>query len=247
MEHILLEGKKLFAAKDVAEYFKIDNSALNAWLRIHDDFRENQEYIIEMGGGKRPRRFFTELGITVYGNVKDKTYNGNRHKKEVGPTLYSPQASIAEKAHTQQRRDVLVLNDPIIAQLESLIDVRTRQLQQEQRIQEQESRLHVLESLAEVRRIEQLSAEQKLLSFPEAKKQAPQRTVRSLVVEYVNSYAQATGLAHNIVWGKIYKEYSIRTKINLNMRAKAEKLAQLEYVELNGDIEILYAIAKEIL
>lgn len=233
MDHIIHEGKKLFAAKDVAHSFHIDNSAMNAWLRIHDSFRENESYIIELGGGKKPRRFFTELGVTAYGNLKDKTFKGNQHPKREGPSLYSLQTQIVEKAFTKNHEVVPFSQDPIIA-------MRVKQI-------EHESRIEAIESLMEMQRIEQTAAEQKLLSFPESSKEAPKRTVRSLVVEYVSAFAQNSKLPHNIVWGKIYKEYSIRTKINLRIRAKASKLSVLEYVEQNGDIEILYAIAKEIL
>lgn len=247
MEHIMFNDKKLFAAKDVAKYFCIDNSALNSWLRINDDFRNNTDYIIEMGGGKKPRRFFTELGLSVYETIKDKPrnnqYNKLPEKKEFN-SLYTRK----KESTALQANNINTLScDPIIAQLESLIEIRAIQLDQERRIQEQEERITRLESLSEIKRIEQITSEQKLLTFPEPKKQAPQRTVRSLVVEYVNAYAHNTGLPHNVVWSKIYKEYSIRTRINLKTRAQSHKLSPLEYVEQNGDIEILYAIAKEIL
>jgi len=247
MEHILLNGQKLYTANEVAHYFGIDTSSMNKWLRKHEEFRNNNAYIIELGGGKKPKRYFTELGLTVYATVKDKTFKGNRFDKRVGPTLLQPQTSIAEYAHKQKQQARELLQDPIIAQLESLIEIRALQLDQEKRIKEQEERITRLESLSEIKRIEQITSEQKLLSFPEPTKQAPQRTVRSLVVEYVNAYANNTGLPHNVVWSKIYKEYSIRTRINLKTRAKSHKLSALEYVEQNGDIEILYAIAKEIL
>lgn len=230
MEHILLEGKKLFAAKDVAKHFLIDNSALNAWLRINDDFRENNLYIVEMGGGKRPRRFFTEIGIEVYQTIKDKSRNNQFSKKEEFNSLYTKKK---ETTALRAYHNIDFSSDPIIA-------MRVLQLEQESRIQR-------LEKLEETRSIHAVESEKLLLSLPEPTKQAPQRTVRSLVVEYINSYAQNSGIPHAVVWGKLYKEYSIRTKVNLRMRAKASKLPVLEYVEQNGDIEILYAIAKEIL
>lgn len=234
MEHILLDGQKLYAAKDVAEYFKIDNSALNAWLRIHDDFRNNSEYVVEMGGGKRPRRFFTELGITVYANVKDGTRNNQHKTKGEVSTLYvQSKTKIAEAAFFAKHQKSGFASDPIIA-------MRITQL-------EQEERLNRLEHLEEKRAIEAIESEKLLLSLPEPTKQAPKRTVRSLVVECVTLHAKSNGIPHNIVWSKLYKEYSIRTKINLSIRAKASKLSVLEYVEQNEDIEILYAIAKEIL
>ena len=233
MEHILLEGKKLFAAKDVAKHFLIDNSALNAWLRINDTFRENNEYIVEMGGGKRPRRFFTERGVSVYQTIKDKPRNNQYNRlpeKEEFNSLYT------KKKETTALRAYDInsfAQDPIIS-------MRMKQLEQESRIQR-------LENIEETRKLESMVAEKELLALPTPIKQAPQRTVRSLVVECVRLYSQKSDIAYNVVWSKLYKEYSIRTKINLSKRAKSNNLPALEYVDQSGDIETLYAIAKEIL
>lgn len=248
MEHILLNGQKLYPANEVARYFGIDPSSMNKWLRKHEEFRNNNAYIFELGGEKKPKRYFTELGVTIYGTIKNIS-NGNQYIPTKGAEhpLKESKLKLAEYAHEQKQQTKYLLQDPIIAQLESLIEIRAIQLDQEKRIKEQEERILRLESLSEIKRIEQITSEQKLLAFPEPKKQAPQRTVRSLVVEYVNAYAHNTGLPHNVVWSKIYKEYSIRTRINLKTRAQSHKLSPLEYVEQNGDIEILYAIAKEIL
>lgn len=194
MEHILLDGKKLYAAKDVAEYFKIDNSALNAWLRIHDEFRNNSEYVVEMGGGKKPRRFFTELGISVYGNVKDKTYKGNRHKKKVGPTLYTPQVSIAQSAHQLNQMHA----DPVMAQIRILATIREQQIADHEQIQLHEEKIAQIEATSQLL----IEAQQKR---DDPGYEAMTKGQRDTLNDFVRRLSIQTKIPFQVVWSNMHK------------------------------------------
>lgn len=195
MEHILFEGKKLFAAKDVAKYFNIDNSALNAWLRIHDDFRENQEYIIELGGGKKPRRFFTDLGITAYGTIKDHS-RGNQHseRKVLSSLSQQPKAKVAESAHMLTE----VHTDPVMAQIKILALMREQQLADHEQIQLHEEK------------IAQIEATSQLLIEAQQKRDEPgyekmTKGQRDTINDFVRRLSIQTKIPFQVIWSNMHK------------------------------------------
>ncbi len=50
---------------------------LNAWLRVHDSFRENPGYIVEIGtvGSKKPKRYFRKAGLEAFEKIRAHSKN----------------------------------------------------------------------------------------------------------------------------------------------------------------------------
>ncbi len=222
----LEDGTPLFSVEYLADYLGVTTSAINTWLRSHPDFTNNPEYIHIWGTGKRPMKYFKEKGIVTYINLRE-GFRGNRFQaSKDSMLLQNSKEALSNKVFDYSK-------DPVIA-------MRMVQIAQEERIAALEQKQYQSE-------VRQAEAHQALLAFPEASVSTRVRTVRSLIVELVNAYARSREIGHGDIWNRIYKEYSIQSQTNVRLHATKEKIKQLDWIEKSGDINLLYAIAKEIL
>lgn len=70
----------LYYSKDLAKELGMNNDMMNAWLRCHDSFTENPDYIVVSNpGSEKPKRYFTECGKQKFIEIK-KTRLENKTK-----------------------------------------------------------------------------------------------------------------------------------------------------------------------
>ena len=76
---------------------------------------------------------------------------------------------------------------------------------------------------------------------------APSIKPRDHVNMLVRNYAKDTGVSFREAWGLLYKEYSYRTHSNPRTVASNRKMKVLDYIEEEGEIGTLEAVAIEVL
>lgn len=127
-------------------------------------------------------------------------------------------------------------NDPILANLQQMMLVRQKQLQQQEEIDSLKSQV-----LSIVQDREQ--AEKELLSLPAPNVEAPKLTERALIRKVINIYAQTkNGNNYKATWLMFYSAVYYRLKINL----KRKGLNPLDVLEKEGALAEAYALACEI-
>lgn len=190
-----------------------------------------------LGGGKKPKRYFTESGITAYTTLRESEKNTQgKPESAINALSKAGKEKIAAVAVNSQK----YAQDPVIA-------MRMIQIEHEERISTAEYRIGNLQEEMRSMQLRREEAQQALLALPEPTVSTRIRTVRSLIVELVNAYARSREIGHGDIWNRIYKEYSIQSQTNVRLHATKEKIKQLDWIEKSGDINLLYAIAKEIL
>jgi len=75
---------------------------------------------------------------------------------------------------------------------------------------------------------------------------APQLDPRSTIIKLVNEYISRTGTAHKDAYMMLYREFGYRTHCNAVLSAKNRGMKIIDYIDSEGQIEILEAIAREI-
>lgn len=75
---------------------------------------------------------------------------------------------------------------------------------------------------------------------------APQITPRKHISMIIREYVARTGDTYSNAWNELYRQYSYRTGIDVRKRAKNREMDVLDYIELEGQMEILQSIAIEI-
>ena len=71
----------------------------------------------------------------------------------------------------------------------------------------------------------------------------PQIKPRDHINMIVRKYVHDTGVSHTDAWSELYKQFYYRTKTNAKVCAKNRGMGTLDYIESDGMIEILEAIA----
>lgn len=69
---------------------------------------------------------------------------------------------------------------------------------------------------------------------------------RARVNMIVRDYVEKTGNQHSAAWGELYKQFSYRTHSNPKVSAKNRGMTILDYIEAEGQIETLEAVAFDI-
>ena len=127
--------------------------------------------------------------------------------------------------------------DPILAQLESLIEVRQKQLDQERMLQEQQQRIdRQQEQIQEFKNI-QVAAQLELKALPSSSHAIPPERLDMKVRRIVNDYCTVKGLPQREVWQTLYQQHYYRYCRRPNTLPKESKLQA--FVRL-GLIESLY-------
>jgi len=75
---------------------------------------------------------------------------------------------------------------------------------------------------------------------------APPLDSRSNIVKTVNEYVAKTGTPHRDAYTNLYREYGYRTHCNAILSAKNRNMKIIDYIDSEGQIEILEAVALEI-
>jgi len=83
-------------------------------------------------------------------------------------------------------------------------------------------------------------------STPERKTlPAPQLDARSHIIKLANEYVSKTGIEHRDAYTMLYREFGYRTHCNAILSAKNRGMKIIDYIDSEGQIETLEAIALE--
>lgn len=124
----------------------------------------------------------------------------------------------------------------ILKQAQMLVDIETRQQENERRTLAIEQRLNKLDE-------ERQQATHLLLEAPLSQDEVPQMSERMLTRKLVNEYSKATNIKQDKVWESLYSKlfYVYKKNINAYQRMKTDK-SKLDIAERNGLVKYLYAI-----
>lgn len=75
--------------------------------------------------------------------------------------------------------------------------------------------------------------------------EAPQIKPRDNINKIVREYANRNGIDHRTAWGDLYREFGYRTNSDPKKCAKNRGMSVIDYIEAEGMIETLEAIAIE--
>jgi len=107
--------------------------------------------------------------------------------------------------------------------------------------------------LAVGEQMKMLTAQQQQISAILAKPQeramlpAPQLDPRAHIIKLVNEYTARTGIPHKDAYTMLYREYGYRTHCNAILSANNRGMKIIDYIDSEGQIETLEAIACEVL
>ncbi len=169
-----------------------------------------------------------EFGYQVESSVEEWMTTGN-NPVVTPPSRLTKIQIIAEMAlQMAEQEQQLLRHQEQIALLDTTVNEHQQQLQQ-----------------IEQRRVESL---ENLYAMPPAEVEAAPLTTRAKINQVVRNYCNATGVAHNEAWSKVYKEFYYRYHIDLKARSgNSKRLRPLDVCEGLGKMDELYAIALDIL
>jgi len=215
---------------DVASYFKISLPNASRLLRRHA--LSLARYIKVTASQRGQNKYYiTREGLVVLANVKNTT-------KQSLTSMINGKQQIVETAIEA----VTPSDDPVIRQLQMMMESRKKQLEHEQRIGQVEHRVDLIEK-------EKFDAQQALFELPAPIVAAPVRTDRSLIRECINKYVRSvngTGKDYASAWEKLFTECNYRLNTNLTTRSKHTGKDRLDLLEEDGALIHVYAIACEI-
>lgn len=192
-------------------------------LRSFDDDEKGLNSI-QTPGGEQEMLTVTEAGL--YRLIfKSRKAVAKRFQRwvfhEVLPTI--------RKTGTYSVQQPLRAEDPIIASLQSALELRQQQLDQERRIAALE---HARET-----------ALQELRALPAPSVEIPEETTDMKIRRIVNDYSAATGIAQGEVWRRLYQEHYYRYHSRVSPKGKESRLQAFVRV---GKVDELYALATEL-
>lgn len=76
---------------------------------------------------------------------------------------------------------------------------------------------------------------------------APQISPRQNISKLVRKYAEKNDFEYNEVWRELYREYGYRTHSNPSIAAKNRGMSVIDYLDSEGQIETLEAVALDFL
>lgn len=135
------------------------------------------------------------------------------------------------------------ITDPIMVMAKTALDLRRRQIQQEQELKDHEQRIsHIEQSRAR--------AKQGLMELPEAKVELDELPMTKNCRLAVDDIAHLTGNGHHEIWQEAYRQYELRQDCRLTTRLRnfnagrrpKDQISKLAYVEKFGDINVLYSV-----
>ena len=75
---------------------------------------------------------------------------------------------------------------------------------------------------------------------------APQKTDRAALNQLVRAYAARNNQDHATAWGMLYNECYYRLHINLRQRAQGAEMPVIDFIETEGLLSQVLAVAKEL-
>jgi hypothetical protein len=129
---------------------------------------------------------------------------------------------------------------PPKSQAEVTLALAQQLVDQEQRVQAVEARVHQIEQRS-------IDAIETINLLPAPTETAPPLTERDSLRKLINAWCRSNNIDHQEAWRTLYNELYIRDGFSVNARIKNSKAtSKLELVAEHGKLGILYAIATEI-
>lgn len=76
---------------------------------------------------------------------------------------------------------------------------------------------------------------------------APQMDAKQQVNKIIRDHCSATGKAYRDAWVELYREFGYRTHTNPSLSAKNRGMTIIDYIESEGQIETLIAVASDVM
>lgn len=214
MEIVVPEGmakKEWFSPAEVADGVKVSRAALVEWIRVHPKFR--QEFCQKVGvGEKRPRFLIHWKGISEYFAQKSKTHRGNRYSKSLDPRdLETAKSNVAQMANQtiERQHSQSLPADPILANLQMMIEMRQSQLALGTKVEILEKKLEETMAIATT-------------PVPVTNGQ------RQFLNERVRKYCIEHDLPFHVVWRQVHEHVGLAAVHKYELR---HYQAALKYVE----------------
>jgi hypothetical protein len=232
------QGTGIATTEEVAEFYEVPIKTIETVLQ-------------------RNREEFDSDGLKVLRGkeLKDVTFIMKVTKKAPHLIVWNPRAtlrlgyllrdsSIAKAVRTTSLDFIEQAAKPKAAppksQAEMLLAYAQLLVDQEQRVQAVEARVHQIEQ----RSIEAIAT---LNQLPAPTEAAPPLTERDSLRKLINAWCRSNNIDHQEAWRTLYAELLIRDGFSVNARMKNSKAtSKLELVAEHGKLGILYAIATEI-
>jgi hypothetical protein len=232
------QGTGIATTEQVAEFYEVPIKTIEAILqRNREEF--NSDGLKVLRGKELKSVTFT---MQVTNKARNLTIWNPRATLRVG---YLLRDSVIAKAVRTTSLDFIEnaakpKAAPPKSQAEMLLAYAQQLVDQEQRVQAVEARIHQIEQ----RSIDALEA---LNVLPAPTEPAPPLTERDSLRKLINAWCRSNNADHQEAWRTLYAELLIRDGFSVNARIKNSKAAsKLELVAEHGKLGILYAIATEI-
>lgn len=76
--------------------------------------------------------------------------------------------------------------------------------------------------------------------------EAPKMDSRAMITKNINEYVAKTGTSYRDAYINLYKEFGYRTHCNPSLSAKNRNMKIIDYIDSEGQIDILALVAKEL-
>lgn len=244
-----LDSKQLATTRQIAEFYEVSEETIKtAFKRNKGEFESDGASVLR-GGAFKSAKFKLN-----FANPKART-----------ATVWTPRAAlrlgmllrdsaiakavrgqilnlVEEKSQPSQRS--VVSDDPILAQLEQIAQVRRAQIAQEETLRRHDQELAELRAYQQAVENDKREAAERLRALPPPSSDVPEESVRMKIRRVINDYCAASRTGHQDAWRHLYQQHYLRYGRRPD-KQEGEKTKLDAFVRL-GLIESLYNLALEL-
>jgi hypothetical protein len=232
------QGTGIATTEQVADFYAVPIETVRQTVkRNHQEFKADGLKVLH---GKELRLVSDTLSLT--NKARNLTIWNPRATLRLGYLLRD--SAIAKAVRTTSLDFIEQVAQPKAeppkSQAEMLLVYAQQLVDQEQRVQAVEARVHQIEQRS-------IDAVQTLSLLPAPTEPAPPLTERASLRKLINAWCRSKNIEHEEAWRILYAELLLRDGFSVNARIKNSKVtSKLELVAEHGKLGILYAIATEI-
>jgi hypothetical protein len=232
------QGTGIATTEQVADFYGVPIETVKSAVKYHKT--EFDADGLKSVTGKELKSL--KLNFNLCGNVRNLTIWNPRATLRLGYLLRD--SAIAKAVRTTSLDFIEQAAQPKAAppksQAEMLLVCAQQLVDQEQRVQAVEARVHQIEQRS-------IDAVATLNFLPAPTEPAPPLTERASLRKLINAWCRSKNIEHEEAWRILYAELLLRDGFSVNARIKKSKTtSKLELVAEHGKLGILYAIATEI-
>jgi hypothetical protein len=232
------QGTSIATTEQVAEFYEVPIETVRQIIkRNHQEFEADGLKVLH---GKELRLVSDTLSLT--NKARNLTIWNPRATLRLGYLLRD--SAIAKAVRTTSldftEQAAKPKTDLPKSQAEVTLALAQQLVDQEQRVQAVEARVHQIEQRS-------IEAIETLALLPPPKESAPLMTERASLRQLINKWCDATNVDQHLAWTKLYIELYYRDGFSVNARMKKGKYAtKLDLIVDCGKLSVLYAIAQDI-